>query len=304
MITQGAFNLLFRPGLRADFRDSYEQWETEYSEFLKTGTTSEPEQRATIMAGLSRLVERGDGEAITYFDPKLGPQVLAMDKEFAAGTMVTRRTVEDDKYGKANQGAKLLAHAARLTMEYRGAAFLDDFFTGTYFKGPDNLAFGHAAHTLLNSGSTLRNIPSSAVELSEAGINGLMDLWTVLKDENGDPIKAWPDTLIIGTNPGDINTALAILNSKLQPFTADNTDNVTRRRLPNLKLVTSHYKANAKHYWLMSSRLNTAELLVRRPVEFDDTFDFDTDAAKYKCTTRFLVWGGNDWRGWTGSNPS
>lgn len=303
MIVQGAFNLLFRPGLRNDFRDGYEQWEPEYPGFLKVGSTTQVEQRAAIMSGLTRLVERGDGEPVIYEDPKLGPQVVGVDKEFALGFQLTRRVVEDDQYGKANQASKWLGEAVRMTMEYRAAAILDDATTGTFFRTPDNKPICDTAHTLLNSSTTVANQPAASISFSEAGLNALMDLWTVLKNENGDPIKAWPDTLVIGTNPGDINTALAILNTNLQPFTADNTDNVTKRRLSGLKLIVSHFKNDPKSYFLISSKLNTAELLTRRAPEFTDTHDFDTDAAKYKCTTRFLVWGGNDWRGFSGAFP-
>jgi hypothetical protein len=38
-------------------------------------------------------------------------------------------------------------------------------------------------------------------------------------------------------------------------------------------------------------------------VEFDDTFDFNTDAALYKTTTRFLIWF-VDFHGWCGAFPT
>jgi hypothetical protein len=303
MIVQGAFNLLFRPGLREDFRDSWEEFDTEYTQYLNTGTTTDAEQRASIMTGLNRLFERGDGEPIIYEDPKMGPQVVAVDKEFAAGFIISRRTVEDDKYGKANQGARWLAHAARLTYEYRAAGLLDDAFTGTFYRTIDNLPLLHTAHTLLNSTTTVANRPAADVALSLAGINSIFDLYQVMKDENGDPIPMFPDTLVIGNNATDLNTSLAIWNTLAEPFTANNTDNVVRRRMPNPKTVISHYKASAKSYFLINSRYNDAHLLVRRAVDFDDTFDFDTDAAKYKTTTRFLIWV-VDWRGWAGANPT
>lgn len=303
MIVQGDFSPLFRAGLRRDFRDSYEDWDTEYTDFMNVDTTTEPEIRGTYIAGLSRLYERGDGEPIGYQDPVMGKIAVAVDKEFAGGFMITRRTVEDDKYDKANQGSKWLARAARLTYEYRAASMLDDAAIGATFKSWDNLPLLSTAHTLINSSSTVANTPASQVALSATGISALYDLWTVLKDENGDPIREWPDTLIIGTNPGDINTALAIWNSELQPFTADNTDNVIRRRMPKPKMVTSHFKSNAKSYFLVSSRLNDAHFTVRRAVEFDDTYDFDTDVAKYKATTRFMIYV-FDWRGWSGCTPT
>lgn len=303
MIVQGNFAPLFRAGLRKDFRDSYEQFDPEYPDFLRVSTTTEVEQRAIIMSGLNRLYERGDGEPVIYDDPKIGPMVVGVDKEFAAGFMISRRTVEDDKYNKANQSAKWLANAGRLTMEYRAAALLDDAFTGNFFRTIDNLPLIHTAHTLLNSGVVVANRPAADVALSAAGISSLLDLWTVMKDENGDPMRAAPDSLIIGTAPGDINTATAIWNSTLEPFTADNTDNVIRRRFPKTKIVVSHFKSNPKSYFLTSSRLNDAHMVIRRAIEFDDSFDFDTSAAKYMASTRFLVWV-VDWRGWSGSNPT
>jgi hypothetical protein len=303
MIVQGNFAPLFRVGLRADFRDSYDEFETEYTQYLNVSSTTEPEMRASYLTGLSRLFERGDGEPIRYEDPIMGPIAVGVDKEFASGFMITRRTVEDDKYGKANQGAKWLAHAARMTYEYKAAALLDDAFTGNFFRTWDNLPLISTAHTLLGSSATVANRPAADVALSVTGINAIFDLWTVMKDENGDPVRAWPDTLIIGNAPGDINTALAVWNSTLEPFTADNTDNVMRRRLPKPKMVISHFKANPKSYFFVDSKTNDAHFVVRRPVEFDDTFDFDTDVAKYKATTRFMVVV-FDWRGWSGSNPT
>ena len=301
----GDFSPLFRPGLRRDFRDSYQDFEPEYTSFMNVSTTGEPEMRGTYIIGLNRLQERFDGEPITYDDPKLGNISVGVVKEFAGGFMLTRRTVEEDKYGKANQGAKWLARAARLTYEYRVGAFLDDLFTGTYFKSmQDNLALIHTAHVLQgNAGGTVANRPSTDVQLSVAGITAILDLWTVLKDENGDPIKASPDTLIYGTSPGDESTALAIWNSTLEPFTADNTDNVIRRRMGKPKIIQSHYKANPKSYFLVSSQLNDAHVAVRRPVEFDDTYDFDTDVMKNKSTTVFMIVA-FDWRGWSGSSPT
>jgi hypothetical protein len=177
-------------------------------------------------------------------------------------------------------------------------------FTGATYKSFDGLSIINTAHTVIgNSSSTQANRPATDVQLSIAGISALQDLWTTMKDENGDPIMEKPDHLIYGTNPGDENTALAIWNSTLEPFTADHTDNVTKRRLPGIKMTLSHFKSSAKSYFLVSSKLNDAHLDVRRAVEFDDTFDFDTDAAKYKATTRFIRYV-MDWRGWTGASPT
>lgn len=303
MITQGAFNLLFRPGLRKDFRDTYTAFSPEYGKFLKTGKMDQPELSASIITGMSRMVERGDGEAITYEDPKMGPKVSGVDREFGLGFIITRRTVEDDQYGKANSASKWLANAAIKTQEYRAAAFLDDAFTGTYFKGIDSLQLCHTAHTLINSNTTVANALATPVGLSISGITSMLDLAQSLKDENGDPIVSNPKKLIIGNDAGTYNRALQIFGSEKEPFTAENQDNAIKKRLGMPEIVMSHYKVNTKSWFLVDESLADAWFLTRRALEFDDTFDFDTDAAKYKATLRFMIWF-VDWRGWYGSNAT
>lgn len=303
MIVQGAFNLLFRPGLRSNFLDSYEQYEEEYSAFLKQSTMDTPEQSASIIAGLSRLYERGDGEPITYDTPKMGQKVMGVDKEFALGFMLTRKTVEDDQYNKANQSAKWLGHAANMTKEYRSAALLDDAFTGATFKGIDSLSLCNTAHTLLNSATTVSNSLATPVGVSVTGITAMFDLAQQMKDENGDPIKIFPDTLLIGNSAGDLQRAMQIFSSDKEPFTAENQDNAIKKRLPSPKIQISRFKASTKPWFMIDSKWNDAHFVTRRPVEFDDDFDFNTDAALYKVTTRFMIWF-VDWRGWIGSNAT
>lgn len=306
MIVQGAFNLLFRPGLRAEFRDEFDRYDPEFPVYLKTGGMDMPEMSATIMTGPSRLLERGDGEPITFEDAVIGPKVAGVDKEFALGFIISRRTVEDDQYGKANQASKWLAHAARMTSEYRSAALLDDAFAGSTFKGIDGLSLCNTAHTLIGmnaTGVTVANRPSSDVGLSVTGVTACQDLFQLMKDENGDPIKIWPNKIVIGNNAGDVNRAFQIFNSQKEPFTANNQDNAIRHRMQGITIEVSHFKQSTKSYFFIDDRWNDAYYLTRRPVEFDDDFDFITDAALYKTTTRFMIWF-VDWRGWVGVNPT
>ncbi len=305
MNVQGAFNLLFRPGLRKDFLDEWQQYEPEYNQFLKESTTDMPEQSATIIAGLSRLYERQDGEGITYDTAKMGRKVMGIDKEFAGGFMLTRKTVEDDQYGKAKGLSKGLAHAAMMTKEYRSAALLDDAFAGATFKGIDNLSLCNTAHTLINSSATVSNALATPVGLSVAGVTAMFDLFQQMKDENGDPIKMFPNKLIIGNSAGDYHRSLQIFGTDKEPFTAENQDNAIKKRLPLTQkdIIVSHYKSSSKPWFMLDQKYNDAQFVTRRAVEFDDDFDFNTDAALYKATMRFLIWFVS-WRGWCGSNAT
>lgn len=304
MLTQaGPFNLLFRAGLRKDFRDEYNMYEPEYPGFLRAGTMDGPEIEAAAISGMRLLLERGDLEEVVFEDPKISGKVVGVDKEFALGFAISRRTVEDDKYKKANQASKWLAHAARLTLEYRSAALLDDAFTGTTFKGLDGAALCKTAHTLFGSetGLTMDNAPATPVGFSVTGLNTLIDIHALAKDWNGDPTRQAPDTLVV--SPKYISKAFQITGSQKEPFTAENQDNAIPKRLPGIKTVVSRFKASTESYFLLDSRLNDAWLLTRRPIEYDDSFDFKTDAALYKAATRFLIWF-VDFHPWAGANPS
>lgn len=303
MLVQGAVAPLFRPGLRADFRDSYEKWQPIYSQYLKESTMSLPELRATIMTGLSRLYEMGDGEPITYDTPRMGPVVMGVDREFGVGFMLTKKTIEDDQYGKANQSAKWLANAVWMTKEYRSAQLLDDAFAGSTFKGIDNLSLCNTAHTLINSTSTVSNALSTPVSFSMTGVSGILDLAMLMKDENGDPIQSMPDKLILGNSSGDLNKAIQIFGSEKEPFTAENQDNAIKKRLGQITPIVNPYKTSIRPWFMIDSKLNDAHFVTRRAPTFEDSDDFATGAAMFKVTTRFLIWF-VDWRGWYGSNAT
>lgn len=304
MMVQGNFAPLFRAGFRRDFRDSYQKHKTEFGEFLKVGKMDGPEVLATLMAGLSRLYERADGEPISYEDPKMGPVVAGVDKEFAGGFILTRRTVEDDKYGKANQASKWLGHAAQMTKEYRAAGFLDDAFTGSTYVGYDGLSLISDAHTFINKAGTWSNELATPVGVSMTGFTNMLELFQLLKDHNGDPMVSFPDKLIIGNNAGDLHRAMQILGGDMEPFTAERNENVVKKRLSGMKApIVSHYKTDTNSWFMVDSSLNDAHFLMRREVEYDDTFEFDTDAMKNKASMRFLIWF-VDPRGWVGTNPT
>lgn len=303
MLVQGNFAPLFRGGLRADFRDNYEMYPPEYPSFLKTSTMSTPEIKAAVIAGLNRLAEIGDGEPVTFDNPRMSPVVMGVDREFGLGFMLTKKTVEDDQYGKANQSAKWLGQATRMTEEYRSAALLDDAFTGSTFKGFDNAALCTTSHTLLGSDGTASNALSTPVGLSMTGITGLQNLAMRLVDENGNPMRSMPRKLIISNTAGELNKARQIFGSEKEPFTANNQDNAIRYEFGMPEIVVSRFKSSQKSYFLVDDMLNDAHFVTRRAPTFEDDYDFTTGVALYKVTTRFLIWF-VDWRGWFGSNPT
>lgn len=302
MNVQGAFNLLFRAGLRKDFRDDYERYEPEFVKYLRQSTMDTPEISATIMTGPSRMTELGDGEPITMQDLVIGPKVMGTDKEWGIGLQLTKRAVEDDQYGKLKAGAKYMAWAARMTQEYRSAQLLDDAFTGSTFLGIDGLSLINSAHTYLNNSGTWRNTPVQQVGFGVTGVTALMDLAMQQRDHNGDPMKVHLDRLFIPNTAGSLHKAKQIFSSEKEPFTAENQDNAIKQLYGGMDINVLRFQTSTTNYFMQSSKLNDAHFVTRRAVTQDDNYDFLTRAAQYSATQRFLIWF-VDPRGWYGSNP-
>ena len=92
MEVRGAFNHLLRPGLRRDFRDSYDQFPEEYSQILRVGSQDRAEVEAVNVAGLPRMPSRGESEPVTYLDAVQGDKVVYVDTEFALGMIPSRES--------------------------------------------------------------------------------------------------------------------------------------------------------------------------------------------------------------------
>ena len=300
-VTREAFNAHIRPGLRKDFRMYYDALgEEELGGFLKVGTMDKPEIQATIMTGVSRMFEKDELESVTFSTPIAGPVIGGIDKEFGVGVAIGRKIWEDEQYGKLKEAGKWLANAHRQTREYRAAGFLDDAFTGATYTGIDGLPLISASHTFLNAAGTWSNL-APAVSLSIAAMTSLIDIFGLMKNHDGDPIRMMLDKLVVGNDANTIHTAMQILNTQKEPFTADNNDNMIKKRLGSVDLVISRYKTSRVNYFGIDNKWNDAHFLVRRAARMDDEMDFKTDAALFKLTTRFLIWH-VEARGWAGAN--
>lgn len=295
--------LLARPGLISDFKDSYNKWPANYVQWMKTGSHDRPEIAGAIVTGPNRLKQTRELEPVSYDPLVTGPKVMATEKTYKKGYMLSKEAIDDDGYGKLNQGARFLADAAWFTREFAAVGVIDDAYTGTNFKGMDNLPLFSVAHTLINSTATVANRPTTPISLSVAGFTTLMDLARKCKNENGDPITIFPNALMIGNDQGQVNKAYQILESSLEPFTANNQDNPIRRNFKPSKVVINPYRTNVFHYEIFDEKYNDIWFLDREKITTRDWYDPEVDASKIRARGRWIIWF-RDWRGWYGTNPS
>ena len=303
MIHRGQIAPLLRPGLRKDFRDSYNEYPVEYNMYLKEGTMDRAEIEAMTMSGLPRQPARGEVEPVTYFDPEFSPKTIYTDVEYASGMSVSRRSIEDDQYGKANQKAKYLGRSTRLTQEYEAAAFLEDAFTGAVFRGFNNEPLISATHSLLGASGTWTNLVAGNPPLGVTGMESALELSERLVDQDGNPIPMRVNKLIFKIR--DWAKVTKLLGGEKEPFTANNQVNAIREKVgQGLTRVMPHYWSQTGRQWfLVDSTLSDAHFLFKLRPEFDDHDDFMTKAAFFDARQRFLIYF-YDQRGWIGSNAT
>jgi len=301
MHTRGAFNHLLRPGLRRDFRDSYQSFDEEYSKILRIGTMDRAEIEMTSMSGLPRQVVLGEGESYTFVDAELAPKITKTDAQYGLGFGVTKEQMEDDLYGKANQSAKWLGRSTRLTQEYGAADFLDDAFTGSVFTGFGGEALCSTTHTLISSAGTWSNQISGNLQLGVAGLQAAFELGEQTVDNRGDPIPVRIDHLII--NIANEWMAIQLTQNENQPFTADRNVNATRRKR-QLGYTVSHYKdQSGKDWFARDSTIHDAHCLWKVKPQFEDWYEASTRTSYFVSRQRFLNYF-YDARGWIGSDAA
>lgn len=301
MHVRGAFNHLLRPGLREDFRDSYESFAKEWPGFLREGNLDRAELEATTISGLPRQVELGEGEAFTIVDAKLAAKITYTPDQYGLGFSVSKDMMEDDLYGKANQNAKWLGRSANLTQEYKAADLLDDAFTGASFTGFAGERLISATHTLLNSGSTWSNAISGNPQLGILGIQAAFELAEQTVDHQGDPIVMTLNKIIC--NISEQWMAIQLTQNEKEPFTSDNNINAPMRK-KELSYTVAHYKSQSASDWFVQdSALHDMHFLWRVRPEFPDWYDDATRSSYFASRQKFLVYF-YDPRGIIGSNAS
>jgi hypothetical protein len=289
MIVRGAWNHLLRPGLRKDFRDSYQSFPEEYGMFLNVGNMDRAEVERAAISGIGRMARKDEVGSITYVDPVMSDKYTYVDDEWAIGFMISRRMMEDDQYGKSRQNAKWLGRAARLTQEYLAAALLDDAFDGSVFTGIDDNMLIDTDHALLNSSSTWSNEVSGNPSLSVSSWQAALELAEAQVDHQGDPMPMQPKRLLIDRT--DEWMAIQLTKNTNEPDTTDRNINagLSKSRISGYSLL--HYTTVDGSWFVQDPSLSDMHFLFKvRPQMGDEMDNGGTLAARYWGRQRLLVY--------------
>lgn len=290
--------------LDPSFREVYVQTEANFpsriGQIFTIENSTKATEKETSASGLSRLVLKGEGDAIKYEDPTQGYDVTYSHLTRGLGSSITMEMWEDDQYGVMKMRPRQLALAKARTMEQFAADIFNHGFTAggggiATFQSGDGQALFSTAHPRTDGGTPQSNMITA--DLAEDSLEQALTMMRATVDDKGQLASVMPDTLLVP--PALEKEARILLESQGRTGTANNDINPYRG---SLNLIVWDWLGAAAGgsdtaWFLLDSNGNRLKWFNRtnRGVEGPE-WDFDTETAKWKVIVRNSV-GFSDWRG-------
>jgi hypothetical protein len=269
-----------------------------------TDTSSKGYEKDSSASGLSKMIRRSEGQAISYEDEVQGFDVTYNHVEDSLGTSVSNVLWEDDQFNVIKRKPQNLAKAKTRTQEQMLADVFNYSFTAgggglATFTSGDAKALFATDHTREDGGASQSNYTTS--DLNEASLEtGITTMRSTL-DHKGQLFMSKADTLVVA--PALEKEARILLNSTQRVGTANNDINPYQGAL---KLVVWDFLGSAAGgsdtaWFLLDSSLHQLNFFKRSDRGLEGPYyDFDTKTAKWSVDVRWSV-GFSGWRGTYGS---
>ena len=272
------------PGLNALFGLEYAKYGDEAAEIFETESSDRSFEEETKLSGFSAAPVKGEGSAIEYDNAQEAWTARYTHETVAMGFSLTEEAIEDNLYDSlSSRYTKALARAMAYTKQVKGAAILNNAFSGTtYGDGKTLCATDHP----LVSGGANSNRPAVAADLNETSLEAAVIQIAGWTDERGLLIAAKPSKLVIP--PALQFVATRLLDTELRVSTADNDINAIRNNgsIPGGYTV-NNYLTDTNAWFLMTDVPNGLKHFVRSPMQTSMDADFDTGNSRYKARERY-----------------
>ena len=273
------------PGLNALFGMEYKRYGEEHKEIFETETSERSFEEETKLCGFSAAPVKNEGSALAYDNAQEAWTARYNHETIAMGFSITEEAMEDNLYDSlSSRYTKSLARAMAYTKQVKGAAILNNGFSGSYTYG-DGVSLFSTAHPLVNGG-TNSNRPATAADLNETSLEAAVIQIAGWTDERGLLIAAKPRKLVVP--PALMFVATRLLETELRVSTADNDINALKsmNSIPEGYTV-NHYLTDNNAWFLLTDVPNGLKHFVRTPMQTSMDADFDTGNARYKARERY-----------------
>jgi hypothetical protein len=289
LIVTSNFAKALWPGVNAWYGKEYSEYKPEWPQLFEQFKSSRNFEEDVGVSSFGLAQTKNEGSAITYDSERQAFITRYSHVVYALGFMISREVFEDDQYDVVGQRkAQGLAFSMRQTKEIIGANVYNNAFTATY-TGGDGSILAVSSHPNL-AGGTWSNVPSSAVDFSEAAMEQAVIDIAGFTNDRGLKIAVLPKTLVIPVNLWFDVTR--VLKADKQPDTLNNNPNAVKLLGLVPEVVVNHYLTDTDAWFLKTNVKHGMKAWERRADQFDMDNDFDTENAKFKATGRYSF-------GWT-----
>ena len=289
LIVTSNFAKALWPGVNAWYGKEYSEYKPEWPALFDQFTSDRNFEEDVGVSSFGLATTKTEGAAITYDSERQAFITRYTHVVYALGFMISREVFEDDQYDIVGQRkAQGLAFSMRQTKEIVGANVYNNAFTSGYTGGDGSILLVSSHPNL--AGGTWSNVPSAAVDLSEAALEqAVIDIagWT---NDRGLKIAVLPKSLVIPVNLWF--DATRILKADKQPNDLNNNPNAIRTLGLVPEVIVNHYLTDTDAWFLRTNVKQGMKHWERRADQFDMDNDFDTENAKFKATARYSF-------GWT-----
>lgn len=292
--TTGNFADLLWPGLADIFGNKYNDFQKVWPKVFETRQSSRAYEKEQGVTGVGLAAVKEQGAPVQFTGPMQGFPKEYVNTTYGLGAVVTREMYEDDQYNYINSIPAMLARSMVQTEETVTSNHFNNGFTAG-FNGGDGVSLFNASHPLMGTGSTFRNQPSTAADLTQTSLEqAFIDIGAWV-DDMGLKIMVKPKLLLV---PNDLRfTAQKILRTERVVDSADNTINPMSNALP---FEVWLFLNDPDAWFILTDCPNGMTFYQRRAVQPERDNEFSTQNLQFLTTERFSS-GWTDPRGAYGS---
>jgi len=261
---QGNIAEQLEPGVREIVGYEYASVPAMYSRLVRVSDSDKAAEHILDFNYFGLPALKAEGQPMATDEVKEGRKKNISHDVFALAAEFSWESLRDEQYGRLAGAARELGKSMRELIEIRGhLPYTDGFATELAI---DNLSVFNTAHINLKTGTTYSN--RAATDLTLAAIQQIFTDFMNLTDGTGKHIAMVPE--LIAVPPESWVTASQILNTQLEPYTANNTINVVKGKL---ELMVDPYLPDTDSFFVRSSMSNINAHFFFRERPMQDSWD-------------------------------
>lgn len=280
------------PGLNALFGMEYARYGEEHKEIYEIEKSERSFEEETKLAGFQAAAVKTEGAAIQYDNAQEAFTARYTHETIAQGFAITEEAIEDNLYDSLSaRYTKALARSMSYTKQVKGAATLNNGFSGSYLGGDGVSLFGvnsssaRVGHPLVNGGVNY-NSPTTGVDLNETSLENAIIQIAAWTDERGLLIAAKARKMVIP--PAMQFIAERLMKTQLRTGTTDNDISaVVNMGVVPEGYVVNHFLTDTNAWFLLTDVPNGLKMFVRAALANSMDGDFDTGNVRYKARERY-----------------